>query len=113
MVDLAAKLYHGALGSGQPLAQDQNSPFTFHNPQLFFVLYPGTSPSRRDMSFTFRMVNGFQALTIPLARGSVQVAPQSMISSPALGSQVLITDGAQQGVLTIDLNSLAVSRQFF
>jgi hypothetical protein len=99
------------------------SRYVFHNAHLFFAIYPGTpirdengnlvTSSQRDMTFTWRMSGGFVPLAISVARGTVQVAPEAMLSHPVLGSQLLVTDAAQQGVVMIDLDQLAVSKTFF
>jgi hypothetical protein len=87
--------------------------FTFHNPQMYLVVYPGKQAPKRDMAFTWHMGGGFNPLVIGLGRGSPLVAPQSMFYHPILGSSVLVTDGALQGVVLVDMYQLAVSNAFF
>lgn len=99
-------------GSRDPNVREHNDPYTFHNPYFFALVYEGAQPSRRGMTFSWSMTGGFQALEVNLGRGSSQIAPQSMVYHPALGTEVLITDAALQGVMSVDLFSLAVVRNF-
>lgn len=89
-----------------------DDPRTFHNPSMFFVVYSGCEPSKRDMRFSWDWAPGFAPMSIQLGRGSVSIAPQAMVKHPVLGEQVLITDGALQGVLLVDLRRLSVVAQF-
>ena len=59
------------------------------------------------------MSGGFVPLSIALGRGSPLVAPQAIYYHPVLGSNLLVTDGALQGVVLVDLYQLAVSNSFF
>jgi hypothetical protein len=99
-------------GARDPQARPHTDPYTFHNPYFYALVYEGTQPSRRGMTFGWSMTGGFRGLEISLGRGSTQVAPNSMFYHPALGTEVLITDAALQGVLSIDLFDLAVVRSF-
>jgi hypothetical protein len=92
--------------------QAHDGRYTFHNPNFFSVVYAGAEPSRRDMSFSWQMSGGFVPLEISVGLSSVQVAPQAMYYHPVLNTEVLITDGALQGVVTIDLGTLAINRDF-
>ncbi len=92
--------------------QAHDGPYTFHNPNFFSVLYAGSEASRRDMTFNWQMSGGFVPLEISVGISSVQVAPQAMFYHPVLNTEVLVTDGALQGVLTIDLSTLAINRNF-
>ena len=96
----------------KPNIQQHDGPYTFHNPNFFSVVYAGAEPSRRDMIFSWQMSGGFVPLEINLGISSVQVAPQAMYYHPVLNTEVLVTDGALQGVLTIDLGTLAINRDF-
>lgn len=87
--------------------------FTFHNPQMYLAVYPGTQAPKRDMTFAWHMTGGFAPLGISVGRGSPLVAPQTMVYNPILGSSVLVTDGALQGVVLVDMYQLAVSNAFF
>jgi hypothetical protein len=93
-----------------PRAHDD--PYTFHNPYFFGLIYEGTLPSRRGMTFGWTVGGGFRSLEINLGRGSVQVAPQSMIYHPALGTEILVTDAALQGVMSVDLFQFSIFRNF-
>jgi len=76
--------------------------YTFHNPFFFSVLYQGTSPSTRNMTFSWRMTGGFSALLLDIGRGSAAVAPRATAYSSSL-QQLLVSDGAQQGVVVVDM----------
>lgn len=89
-----------------------DDPRTFHNPAMYFVVYAGCEPSKRDMRFSWDWGPGFSPMSIQLGRGSVSIAPQSLVKHPVLGESVLITDGALQGVLLVDLRRLSVVGQF-
>ncbi|MCC6647337.1 MAG: hypothetical protein IT374_17410 [Polyangiaceae bacterium] len=89
-----------------------DDPRAFHNPSMFFVVYAGCDPSRRDMRFSWDWGPGFTPMSIALGQGSVAVAPQSLVKHPVLGASVLVTDGALQGVLLVDLMRLAVVGQY-
>ena len=102
-----------SLGSVRsPTARTHTDPLLFKNPYFSAFVYAGTAPSRRDMSFNWSMVGGFQPLEVDIARGSTQSAPQSLVYHPALGSEVLVTDASLQGVLSVDLFSFVVARNF-
>ncbi len=89
-----------------------DDPRTFHNPAMYFVVYGGCEPSKRDMRFAWDWGPGFSPMSIQLGQGSVAVAPQSLVKHPVLGESVLVTDGALQGVLLLDLRRLSVTGQF-
>jgi hypothetical protein len=96
----------------KPDIQPHDGAYTFHNPNFFSVVYAGAEPSRRDMAFVWQMSGGFVPLEINVGVSSIQVAPQAMYYHPVLNTEVLVTDGALQGVVTIDLGTLAVNRDF-
>lgn len=87
-------------------------PYVFHDAELFFAVYPGTLPSVRDMSFSWRMTGGFGGLALFLGRGSTFVAPQSLAYSNAIG-RAIVTDGSLQGVVVVDVGSIVVTNTFF
>lgn len=93
-------------------ARTHQDPYAFRNPYFTGLVYAGTQASRRNMSFTWTMAGGFQALQVDVGRGSTQVAPQSLVYHPALGAEILVTDGALQGVLSVDMFSFIIARNF-
>jgi hypothetical protein len=90
-----------------------DDPHVFHNGQFFSVIYPGSQPTQRDMGFSWHETGGFVPLSVGVGRGSSLVSPQAMFYHPSLGTSVLVTDGAQQGVVEVDLLQIAVTNVFF
>jgi hypothetical protein len=118
----------GAAGSCiSPTAQiDRSSALAFRNPMFSFVMWQGCNAmdamgdagssstcnsvdhtsTQRDRSWRFSMRGGFSPLTFSLGGSSVSpVVPQSMRAVPVF-EQLAIVDGAQQGLILIDLHSL-------
>jgi hypothetical protein len=114
---------------------DRDSPLAMRNPIFsYFVTHPlGPAPTLapndprystscstvtsgicevvrvpRDYSFQFTTINPFTNQQINLAATGTQVSPQSMLFIPSLG-QLAVVDGAQEGLVLIDLNAVAVS----
>jgi len=79
----------------------------FENLTSRFVVYRGTSPSTRDMQFSWGTTGGFNPLSMSLASLSASVSPQSMVYLPELGYMAVI-DGSTLGLALFDLNSLGV-----
>jgi hypothetical protein len=79
---------------------------TFRNGVLHLVVYRGTEPSRRDMVFSWAMGGGFAPLEVNLNRAGF-VAPHSTLFVPGL-QRLLVTDGGQNGVMSIDAGSFGV-----
>jgi len=97
------------------LAIDRNSPLAMRNPNFSFVMWSGCTPlvsndhteTTRDMQWKFSINGGFSPVTVSLTGGtSVAVSPQSMRFIDSLG-QLAVVDGEQQGLVLIDLNTLA------
>jgi hypothetical protein len=94
----------------------RNDPRALRNPMFSFTIVPpcGARPTKdtntllnRDEQWRFSMRGGFNPISISLTQGSVGgVSPQSMRFVEPLG-QLAIVDGAQQGLILIDLNALA------
>ena len=87
-------------------------PYTFHDAELFLLVYPGLEPSKRDMIFSWHMTGGFGGLAVSLGRGSSFVAPQALTYSDAIGRAVVI-DGSLQGVVVVDVAAVRVTNTFF
>ncbi len=85
-------------------------PEVFRNPLLQFVLWSGRSDSERGMAFEFQAKDGFSPLLINLA-ASTYINPQSLDLAPT--GELVIADGAQQGLVFVSLGSLGVSGSIF
>jgi hypothetical protein len=106
---------------------DRANPLAFRNPMFSFAMWQGCSPqstndagsslglcqgfgdhttSQRDLSWRFSMRGGFTPLTFALGGVTdAPVVPQSVRPLPAF-QQLAIVDGAQQGLILIDLHTL-------
>jgi hypothetical protein len=62
----------------------------------------------RDLSWEFTTTNAFTNQVINLAGNGVGVSPQSMLFIPSIG-QIALVDGAQDGLVLIDLGAVAVT----
>jgi hypothetical protein len=96
---------------GMVAALGRDSPFAMRNPMFSFVMWNGcgrtVARTPRDAQWRFSLRGGFTPITVPLGGpNSVPVAPQSMLYIQPFG-QMAIVDGAQQGLVLIDLNTLA------
>ena len=98
-----------------PASLDRNSPLAMRNPMFSFVMWSGCTPlvandhteTARDMQWRFSMRGGFSPLTVSITQGTTTaVSPQSMRFIDSLG-QLAVVDGSPQGLVLIDLNSLA------
>ena len=98
-----------------PPAIDRNSALAMRNPMFSFVMWAacGALPSgdhtlaTRDYVWKFQLRSGFSPLTVSLAQGTTTpVSPQSMRFIDSLG-QLAVVDGQSQGLVLIDLNTLA------
>ncbi|HEX7452127.1 MAG TPA: hypothetical protein VF294_07575, partial [Polyangiaceae bacterium] len=79
----------------------------FENLTARFVVYRGTQPSTRGMSFSWQTTGGFAPLTMSLSTQSNQVSPQSMSYLPGYG-YLAVVDSSTLGLSLFDLNSLGV-----
>ena len=108
----------GLPGGNSPIIP-RNSPLAMRNPMFSFVLWTGCpatafdtaagvhTSSQRDSQWRFTLRGGFAPQTVNLGGTSaVPVAPQSMLYVGPFG-QLAVVDGAQQGLIMIDLNTLA------
>jgi hypothetical protein len=100
---------------------DRNSAAAMRNPAFSFAMWRGCTPStqmcggaacdhtstQRDFVWKFSTRGSFVPLAINLTGNTTTaVAPQSMLFIDSLG-QLAIVDGASQGLVLIDLNSVA------
>ena len=92
------------------------------NPMFSYVTWSGCGPlspanahtlTVRDLTWRFSIGGGFSPLTIALSGTTgAAVSPQSMLFIDSLG-QLAVVDGAQQGLVLIDLNTVAFSNNYF
>ncbi len=97
-----------------PAGLDRNSVLAMRNPMFSFVMWSGCTPlvandhteTARDLVWKFSMRGGFAPVTVSLSQNTTTaVLPQSMRFIDSLG-QLAVVDGAQQGLVLIDLNTL-------
>ncbi len=101
---------------------DRNSPLAMRNPMFSFLLYNGQTmvtnadgtsstvtviPSR-DEYWKFTTRGQFTGLNVNIAATDTSVDPQSMHFIDSLGL-LAVVDGAQQGLVLIDLNTIGFS----
>jgi hypothetical protein len=102
----------GAAPTNFPL--DRNNPLAMRNPLLSFVVWNGAGPDGSDLTPTREMVwkfstrGQFVAQSVNIAATTTAVAPQSMRFIDSLG-QLAVVDGASQGLVLIDLNTVATA----
>ena len=107
-------------------APDRNSPVAMRNPMFAFVVWGGAAPpkpsstvpapgyttTQRDYQWKFSTRGQFAPLTVNIGGNTTQVAPQSMLFIESLG-QLAVVDGASQGLVLIDLNTVAFAHSPF
>jgi len=98
-------------GRDPALAPYRNSALAMRNPMFAFVVYNGVAGGLdvlpiRDMQWRFSTRGGFSPLAISIASQTVSVSPQSMRFVDSF-QQMAVVDGAAQGLVLIDLNSIA------
>jgi len=93
----------------------RNSPLAMQNPYMSFVTWSGCGTltdnahtlTERDENWQFAVRGGFSPLTASITGGTTTaVSPQSMKFIESFG-QLAIVDGELQGLVLIDLNTLA------
>ncbi len=111
---------NGACGPPATLL-DRTSSLAMRNPMFSFVMWSGCSPNadatnavgdhtltQRDLSWHFSVRGGFSPLTVSLGGTSgTPVVPQSIRQLAPAFSQLAVVDGADQGLILIDLHTLA------
>jgi hypothetical protein len=97
-----------------PAGLDRNSVLAMRNPMFSFVVWSGCAKltandhteTARDLVWKFSLGGGFTPVTVSLSQNTTTaVNPQSMRFIDSLG-QLAVVDGAQQGLVLIDLNTL-------
>jgi hypothetical protein len=104
-------------GAGVQPVIDRNSPLALRNPMFSLLMWSGfdaTAPTGfvvpdRDMSWRFTTAGSFSPLVISTGQGATSVSPQSMLFIDSLG-QLALVDGASQGLILIDLNTVSIAR---
>ncbi|HEY1693538.1 MAG TPA: hypothetical protein VGG39_15325 [Polyangiaceae bacterium] len=93
---------------------DRNSVLAMRNPMFSFVTWSGCdsllgndhTETARDLQWKFSIRGGFTPVTVSLSQNTnTAVSPQSMRFIDSTG-QLAVVDGAQQGLILIDLNTL-------
>jgi len=103
------------LAGGADFAPFRDSPLAMRNPAFSFFVQNGQDATRqnvlpdRDMAYRFQTRGQFTPLVINLAAQTTAVNPQSMRFIESLG-QIAVVDGASQGLVLIDLASVAIAR---
>ncbi len=104
-----------------PPGIDRNNVLAMRNPMFSYVTWSGCGTpmsgahtlTARDLTWKFSTAGGFSPLTISLSGTTgVAVSPQSMLFISSLG-QIAVVDGADQGLVLIDLNTVAFSTNYF
>jgi hypothetical protein len=99
-----------AVGTATP--PNRNSVLALRNPMFSIVVWDGIAEDRsdivptRDLVWKFTTRGQFVPLTVNLAAATTAVSPQSMRFIDTL-QQIAVVDGSTQGLVLIDLNSVA------
>jgi len=108
---------------GTPPSILRNDPLAMRNPMFSYVTWGGCGTpmanrgdhtiTARDSTWRFTIGGGFSPQTISLSGTTgLSVSPQSMLFISSLG-QLAVVDGAQQGLVLIDLNTVAFLTNYF
>jgi hypothetical protein len=74
-----------------------------------FAIYRGSSPSERDMAFTYEILGGFAAMNISLTRRDTTVIlPRSLTRIEEFGA-LGVVDSQDRGLMILSLDTLAVA----
>ncbi len=103
------------LANAQP--PSRNSVLAMRNPAFSFVIWNGRNenedaPPQRDLQWKFVTRGQFQSLTVNIAATTTAVSPQSMRFIESLG-QLALVDGASQGLVLIDLQTVSLAHTPF
>lgn len=77
-----------------------------------FVVYRGLEPSRRDMSFLYDVIGGFQSLNISLTGSSSVILPVSLVELPTFGAFGIV-DSQNRGLMMLDVANSQIAQSFF
>jgi hypothetical protein len=89
-----------------------DSPCVFESITTRFAIYRGAQRSQRDMAFTWEYSGGFEPLVTSIAASTTSVSPQRMHWFPQ-SQDLVITDGASQGLVFVELDTIGIRRYFF
>jgi hypothetical protein len=87
-------------------------PCVFNSLSARFAVYGGTSPSERDMQFSWTVEGGFSPLVANLTSETAAVLPQSMVFVPQI-NQLAVADGAAEGLALVSLNTVGVANLYY
>jgi hypothetical protein len=105
---------------------ERDSPLAMRNPMFSFVMWSGCNPTvadggapltgyldhtstLRDQVWRFSARGGYAPISLSLAMGATTFAsPQAMRFLAPIG-QIAVVDGAQQGLMLLDLNTLGLA----
>ena len=93
-------------------APDRNSVLAIRNPMMSFYVvdgYGSTTEPTRDTVYSFSTRGQFLPQVVNISGTSISVSPQSMRYITSLG-QLAVVDGSQQGLILIDLDTVAIAR---
>jgi hypothetical protein len=93
-------------------AIDSDSDCVFENITTRFAIYRGGQRTERDMAFNWEYSGGFEPLAASVAASTTSVSPQRMHWFPQ-SQDLVITDGASQGLVFVELDSVDVRRFVF
>lgn len=78
----------------------------YSTPTARFGIYRGAKPSVRDMTFSWQIIGGFNAMRIDFSALSTQVSPNSLVGLPQM-NWLTVVDGASLGLVLLSLDNLA------
>jgi hypothetical protein len=99
------------LGLADGLKVTDDEPLAFRNAMFRFALFPGEADSVRDMRFEFTTKHAFSPLSRSLVVDDDDIQPQAIEYLTPTG-ELVISDGSLQGITMLDLNYLAITRQY-
>lgn len=74
-----------------------------------FVIYSGSEPSQRDMTFSYDLTGGFSPLTISLTRNDTSIIlPQALTTVPGY-NLLSVVDAQDRGLMLLSLDTLTVA----
>jgi hypothetical protein len=85
-------------------------PFAFHNPFFRFAVNQGEN-DERDMQFRYATTNAFRPLQLEIGGGQSDILPTAVRYLESTG-ELVVSDGGLEGVVFIDLNAFAITRQY-
>ena len=96
----------------EPGPVPSDSPCVYQGLTTRFAIYRGQKRSDRDMAFGWSYSGGFRPLSATIAQTTSSVLPQRMEFMPQI-QDLVVTDGASQGLVFVSLDTLSVRRYFY